>query len=847
MVRIIMLIWTMATIVMCHAESYAFRFNATPLPEAIRKIVEKHPDLNVNFIYNELENYKTSARVNAEDPYDALRQAIGLNPVTVVKAKDTYYVEALQQGKYVYTGHAIGTDLEPVVAATVMLLAPKDSSVITYGITDESGRFRIPCDRQKVIAKLSCLGYKTSYTECSTFNLGTIVMHEQAVKLGEVKVEAENSHLYSDRSVYIPTSRQKNAAQTAIDLLLQMAIPQLSINLVNHTVTTLTGQNVALYINFLPASSEEIEGIQTADVRRIEYLYFPSDPRFNGNEHVINFILPKYEYGGYTKLSVNENFLAGFSNRESLYSKFAYKRMAYDLYIGASNHRLRHVGTSYIGTYNLKKNDVEEQLTRKEIFNNAHFKYNQIPVTFRAVYDSDKAQISNTAGFVFDQSPIAETEGTISFTPNGPGGTTYKRAEPYTSRHVTWSGSYYFVFPHNLHLNINPSASYSHTNYIYSYKSSIENNIINRSRENAYQFRGSATLYKMITSTQNVFIRGYGGTNHNNVSYYGTSPYDNSFSDSYAGATVGYNFYNNRWNFNLDVALQWEQNRINADEINELYPLINISAAYSPSRNHSLRAYFHFGANYPGASDKTPNILQQNELMYITGNPDLGLSRQLTFNFQYNWIPRNNFSTSLFIQHFGERKLFVPIFIPYKNDEALLKSYEADANYNRTKIGLSFNYKMLGNKLQFAAQPSVTIYRMTGLYNLKLNPFYINASATYYLKNFYFQTAYQTSNKTIQGNRAALYRDRDYYQILAGWSHSGWNVRVSAINLLRNDWLAAMQTFSSPLYSETKLIGGNNFHRRFNVSITYTFNYGKKVKHSNEVGEQSGVSSAILK
>lgn len=838
----------MSAFVMANARTFSYRFNSTPLPNAIRQIMTDHPSLDINFIYNELENYNTSSTVQADNAYEALRQTIGLNPVTVVKAKNTYYVEALQHGKYVYTGRVIGTDKEPVVAATVMLLAPKDSTVLTYGIADEEGRFRIPCDRTNVIAKLSCIGYKTTYHQCNTFNIGTIIIPENAVKLREIKVEAENTYLYADRSVFIPSAKQRSSAQNAIDLLRQMAIPQIFIKLMDNAVTTLTGQNVVLYINFLPASAEEIEGLRTADVRRVEYLDFPSDPRFNGNEHVVNFIMQKYEYGGYTKISANENFLAGFSNRESVYSKFSYKKMVYDLYAGTSNHDIHNVGTSYISTYQL--GDVygkPEKITRNETFDAAHFKYNQFPVTLRAIYDSDKTQISNTIGFVFDQSPLAETSGKILYLSPLIAEKIYTRTEPYTTRHFSWGGSYYFILPHNFHLNINPSAAYSNTNYTYSYLSEPTEIIENHSRENAYKVIGSATLYKILAQNQNAFIRGYGGTNHNNVSYYGSSPYFNNFSDSYAGATIGYNFYNGKWNFNVDAALQWEQNKINATSITEVYPLINLSAAFSPSNRHALRAYFHFGANYPGASDKTPNILQQNELLYITGNPDMGLSRQVTFNLQYNWTFKNNLSTSFFAQYFGEHNLFVPTFTHYDDGKALLKSYETDEDYNKVQLGLSFNYKLFDGQFQLAAQPSVTFFRMTGLYDIRLQPFYVNASATYYLNNFYFQASYQTPSKTVQGNRAALYHDRDFYQILAGWSYKGWNIRFSAMNLFRRDWLAATQTFTSLLYSETKLIGGNNFHRRLNLSLTYTLNYGKKVQIGNEVGEQSGVNSAILK
>lgn len=668
-------------------------------------------------------------------------------------------------------------------------------------------------------------------------------------KLPEIVVKAQMQHTDASSSTYTPTTRQKTSAQNAIDLLRQLAIPQININLVDNAVTTPSGQNVSVYINYIPASAEEIEGLLTSDVRRVEYLDFPTDPRFQGNEHVVNFIMQQYEYGGYTKALINENFLVGkLSSRASIYSKFAYKRMTYDLYAGASNHDIKHTGASIIGDYILENTDGEPyHITRNEIFNNSHYKYNQYPVTFRAIYDSDNVQIANTVGFNFDQSPAAETSGCLSYKPAKTEEYSYNRCEPYTSRYLVWSGNYYFILPRNFHLSVSPGINYGHTNNTYRYQTSGTDVIVNESKENVWQFRGSATLYKKFTNRQNGFFRAWYGSISNDVSYFGSSPYDNDFLDTYAGAALGYNISNNKWNISTDVALQWEKNKINDQSVSEIYPLLNVSAGFSPSQKHSLRAYFHFGANYPGASEKTPNTLQQNELMYYTGNPELGLSRQVTFNLSYNWMPSNKFSVSAFAQYFGEYNLYVPVYKLYNNGMALLRKFETDGDYNRTQIGMSFNYKLLNGNLQFAASPSISFYRMTGLFDIERNPFSCNVSATYYLGNFYFQTSYQTGSLTVQGNHGVIYKDRDFYQIIAGWSRANWNIRVSAMNLFRNDWLCATNTLSTPLYSETRFANDNNFHRRLNLSIIYTFGYGKKVQRGNEVGVQSGASSAIMK
>ena len=118
------------------AYKYAYSFDNTPVSEAIIRISKDNPDVNISFIYKELDNYKTTARIQTDDIYDALRQAVALNPVSVIRKGDNYYIEALQHGKFRYTGQALGGDNEPVAGATIMLLAPGDSSVVTYGVAD---------------------------------------------------------------------------------------------------------------------------------------------------------------------------------------------------------------------------------------------------------------------------------------------------------------------------------------------------------------------------------------------------------------------------------------------------------------------------------------------------------------------------------------------------------------------------------------------------------------------------------------------------------------------------------------------------------------------------------------
>ncbi|MDE7443996.1 MAG: hypothetical protein K2M65_07530, partial [Muribaculaceae bacterium] len=82
-------------------------------------------------------------------------------------------------------------------------------------------------------------------------------------KLNEVVVEASNQRTSSNLSTYIPATRQKNAAGDAISLLSLMSIPQIEVDPISQAVKTASGQKVAIFINFLPATSQDLQGMRT--------------------------------------------------------------------------------------------------------------------------------------------------------------------------------------------------------------------------------------------------------------------------------------------------------------------------------------------------------------------------------------------------------------------------------------------------------------------------------------------------------------------------------------------------------------------------------------------------------
>ena len=234
--RIIIIIMAIVGFISANAKNYMYSFLNAPVSQALVELSQDHPDVNIAFIYKELDNYKTSSTIDTDDIGSAIRQIIGLHPIALLEKNGNYYVEALQHGRYTYSGQVIGSDNIPVETATIMLLNPTDSQIITYGFSDDYGRFQIPCDITPVVAKFSCLGYKPTTRTLNNFSAGTVIMDAQAVELNSVTVSADPVIRKIDRQIITPSEQQRRASTNGINLIIALNLPRISVSTLNNTI-----------------------------------------------------------------------------------------------------------------------------------------------------------------------------------------------------------------------------------------------------------------------------------------------------------------------------------------------------------------------------------------------------------------------------------------------------------------------------------------------------------------------------------------------------------------------------------------------------------------------------------
>ncbi len=362
----------------------------------------------------------------------------------------------------------------------------------------------------------------------------------KAQQLNEVVVEAQMQNLASAVSTYYPDGNQKKSSQDAIDLLSQMGIPQIRVNPVSNSVLTLNGQPVSIYIDMQPASEEQMNALRPEDVKKVEYLIYPTDPRYQHNPYVINYTLRRYEMGGYAKFTGRGNILAG-SGSGLAYGKVAYKRMTYDLIVSDKYTDRHNQGTDRKQVFLFPvADDSFNEIVRENLMKYSRLQQNNLGISFRAVYGTDKISIANTFSLDATNRPRLNTSGTVIFTPDIYNQSDYFSSSSSRVLYPVWTGNFYFDLGKGYQLNAVTQLQYQHTKSNSSYRGADETDIINNASDKAVQGQFMLQANKNINDNNVIDLKGYYIFNNDKVEYTGTTLSTDRFKQMAYGALAGY-------------------------------------------------------------------------------------------------------------------------------------------------------------------------------------------------------------------------------------------------------------------------------------------------------------------
>lgn len=665
-------------------------------------------------------------------------------------------------------------------------------------------------------------------------------------ELNEVVIEGQLQSTSADVSTYIPTSKQKNASQTATELLNRMAIPQLSLGM-GGSVQTTSGKDVAIFIDFVAANEQDLTGMRMSDVRKVEYYDYPKDPRFQGAAHVINFIMQQYEYGGYVKAFANAFFIAN-AGQLNLYSKFQYKKMTYDLGVGGYYNDGSHTYDDMTETYRLPQPDGSiMQFERYSITTDARLKRRYFWPTFKALYNTDKITISNSIGANFDNYPKDNTSGAIFFSPSDFPETDFINESNHRESYLTYDGNWNFILPHGNTINFTPYYSYAHTRQESRYMEGTSREYVNSATDYSHKLSGKLRYQhdfgKWGDLSASVLAR-YTGSRTN---YTGTATQSEQLSTFRLCPGVIYSFTSNKIYARLALGLTYD--RTKSGDISEkgIQPDIHISTQYSFNKRNSLNVEFHYESEMPDASYRSTAIIQSNPLMRYTGNPNLTPFNGYDFGASYQWLPNNKFSFSVFGYGYVVSNRFAYVY-EASADGILRTVRQPLSNFSQGGYGVNGTARLIGGKLQISGQLTHQIAHSGEPFNWNKSHVNWYLQAFYYLNQWQFGVQYQSPTASADGSvKGTWVHAKDGYAAFAGWGNSSWNVQAMIVNPFRWNWNSGSAVMTSKNYDYVQKQYSPNSHCFIYLTATYTFGFGKKVMEGNEAYKMSGAGSAILK
>lgn len=664
-------------------------------------------------------------------------------------------------------------------------------------------------------------------------------------ELEEVVVEGRNQRLGAEVSTYIPTSKQRNASQTAADLLNRMAIPQIKIS-ANDDITDLAGKSVDVFIDFLPASKEDLQGMRMQDVKKVEYYDFPSDPRFQGKAHVVNFVMQKYEYGGYVKAYGWEN--TSNAGQISLFSKLQYKRMTFDIAAGYFYLNQNHTGGDVYETFRLPQSDGSVNVfERNSMQGKGKWIKNQYWPTFKALYSSDKITILNIVGANFDNTPRNNSSGFIEYTPAITERVDYSQNSSNRVNSISYSGYWNFILNDRNTINFSPRYAYSHTNTGSLYTEVGSGEFYNAARDNSHQFSGNLTYTHSFGKLGSLNAMFQTIITSNNTNYYGTANTSDNARTYRVGPGVQYSLSIGNVYGLVGFGYHWDRQKYLDYKDDSAAPWIDFSLQYAPNDRHSIRGEFHHMKSIPSSSYRSAAIIQSNPLMSYTGNPNLVSYGSYDAGVNYSFIPNNNFSLSAFVSTWIVDNRYVYDYVP--SETGILRTIrQPGGGYSQWNYGAYASLRLFDSKLQLTAQLTGTSVHNGEPYNLDKTNLNYALRATYYLGNWNFSGLYYSPQGYPDGCMVGTWmKTKSYYRIAAGWSNSSWNLQLQFANFARWNWRSNKSIMHSRFYDRIEQTYSINDHALARLSVTYTFGFGKKIQHRDEASQQSGVNSGILK
>ncbi len=467
-------------------------------------------------------------------------------------------------------------------------------------------------------------------------------------------------------------------------------------------------------------------------------------------------------------------------------------------------------------------------------------------VSARAVYNASGISIANTIGFNFSKERPVEEEEEVRFSDIF-GSSKSRSVSSRYSRSAAWYGNYYFRLQRGWSLNFDGGFNWGDNsdNSIYTLLGNAP--IVNDISETILNGYGQFTLSKQLKNHY-LNIYGSGGWSRNKLTYRSSGNTGVYYREGYGQIGGQLNMSFNRFRIMPSVRLALASQRVNDRVDTKLFPKCFIPFSVIFTNRSWLNGSFEFAMGGADIAQRSPVLVQSNEIDAVRGNEDLDDYQYYNVRLGYSYYFGSWLSARLDAQFQCNDNVIVPVYNPIYPEGGtpiMVRDVINGGRVCNTSLRLSLSGKYFDNKLSVNLSGSVNYYSQGGhtVRDEWIPSFW--ASASYYLGNFRLNAYFTPADRSY-----SVWSDSKmplYWYIGASYAYKDLFIDVKFNNPFVKSYINSWSDINTDNYSRNYKSYSPACHQHVRVTLTYSFGYGKKLNRQNEVGEVSGGQSIILK
>ena len=666
----------------------------------------------------------------------------------------------------------------------------------------------------------------------------------KVTELKELTVMGERAWIGEDGRVnIIPSKQEKRISNSAGSLIKALHIPMLKSD-GDNSISTIDGRQVSIFINGEPATDTDLATFWPMDVRRVEYIIEPADPKFLGAGRVVNFIVEKYLAGGVTKIRgyyTSPRFIDG-----NLASKLVYKKMTYGMSLMShydDNDKDRTYGTrSYKDIYyNGKKYDRIDNLLSETL--NERSNYTEF--AFNAKYTGSKVNATHTFGLVNYDTPNEWYNSTDDWTPELFGSEQSSGSKKTTSLVPQLSGNYYLTFSDRFIVIANWGYKYGRNTSSGWTQMGTLDKITNATKEDSHTAKLGVSPYYLVRPNLSFQLIASASFDWFRTHYTGSA--NESINQNRQEIKSSLRMvWLPRKNIGLVLlpgfnATIWNIGGIKEHTVN---PSAEASLNWGISKRVSINGSLNYGLHAPEAAQSNPVMVQNNELEWTVGNPYLKSMNLWYAGISGSYITNDWLSMSLGANYRRINNDIYTLYTPAPAEYGGIIKQTANldpSDWLRAYYSISASF--FDRDLSISLRPEFTYERFHGPLGQSVCSFRLNGDIDYTIGDFNLNIWYDPS-----------YTGLDYGGMEKSWANDKWNFGATYGN---GNWHITMRVedifhkyhrgwtnFITPNY--TSMVDTYRRGRTFKLGITYTFGYGKKVDRNIDINSLENAKSSVL-